>query len=192
MRGAALMRGWEGTLLAVGPQGIGRSVSVTVAADLAQLRILVAAVGERSEPPWWPTQFFSPTGQKWMARVFPRTEFLARLSATTKAAARVHDAAVGGRDRYHLFRLPSDLESTLGREATALSDDVSEATVAEILSRLGQLAGEARELLGAGPILIADTDHIGRSTTIRTLAATYLAAANSGIRVFPYFGETAG
>jgi CRP-like cAMP-binding protein len=165
---------------------------VTVAADLAQLRMLVAAVGERTEPPWWPTQFFSSTGQKWMARVFPRTEFLARLSATTKAAARVHDAAVGGRDRYHLFRLPSDLESALRREATALSDDVSEATLAETLSRLSQLAGEQREGLGVGPILIADADHIGRSTTVRALAATYLGAAESGSRVFPYFEETAG
>jgi hypothetical protein len=167
-------------------------MSVRVAADLAQLRFLVAAAGERTDPPWWPTQFFSPTGQKWMARIFPRTEFLARLSATTMAAARIHDAAVGGRDRYHLFRLPSDLESALRREASALSDDVSVATLGEILRRLDQLAGDQREELGAGPILIADKKKIGRSTTVRALAATYVGAANSGSRVFPYFEETAG
>ena len=164
---------------------------MTVAADLAQVRVLVAAIGERTEPPWWPTQFFSPTGQKWMARVFPRTEFAARLSATTKAAIRVHEAAIGGRNRYHLFRLPGTLESATQREASALSDHISEASLSEILRQLGEFAAEHQAAPGTGPVLIADLAHIGRSATVQVLAATYLAAASTGRRVFPYFEDTA-
>ena len=164
---------------------------MTVAADLAQVRILVAAIGERTAPPWWPTQFLSPTGQKWMARVLPRTEFAARVSATTMAAVRAHEAAIGGRDRYHLFRLPSALESATQREARALSDHISDASLAEVLRQLGQFAGEHEGAPGTGPVLIADLAHIGRPATVQVLAATYLAAASTGRRVFPYFGDTA-
>ncbi len=162
---------------------------MTVVADLACLRVLVAAAGERTHPPWWPSQFLTPTGQGWIARVFPRTQFVARVSATTKAAARVHDAAVGGQSRYHLFRLPIELESAVVREVLPQSDEFPIATQDDILRQLGALATDVAAVSSTGPALIGPTSLIGRSITIRQLAATYLAAIVSGTHVFPYFEE---
>ena len=117
-----------------------KAESTEATMELALLRALVAALGERTTPPWWRTQFLTDVGLRALARVFPRTAPSAAVSSTTIAAQADHDKRIGVGRRFHLFRLPQDLERFL---SAALSEDQLRIRVAELVrDEFGRLLHE--------------------------------------------------
>src|SRR2546425_5415498 len=93
------------------------------------LRAVVAALGERADPPWWRTQFLTEAGLRATQRIFPRTGVAAAIKSTSAAAKAEHDRLIGIGGRYHLFRLPTSLENGV---AHALSET-------DMLTELGRV-----------------------------------------------------
>ena len=91
----------------------------TLIDQLLRTRLLVAALGERVQEPWWRTQFLTTTGLRVGQRIFPRRFGAAALSTATAAACRDHDVHTGRRS-FHLFRLPGQIENQLVKAANQL------------------------------------------------------------------------
>src|SRR3989304_8423551 len=81
-----------------------------VAEPSATLRVLVGALGELADPPWWRTRYLSETGLRFLERIYPHPAFAAAVGATTIAARAVHDESIGRGSVSHLFRLPQSFE----------------------------------------------------------------------------------
>src|ERR1035441_5172799 len=94
-----------------------------------ELRSIVAAVGERTTPAWWHTRILTDVGLRVTGKVFPRTALTTALKSVSHVAQVDHDQRVGS-DRYHLFRLPPEIECDLfGQRMDREELRASEATV---------------------------------------------------------------
>lgn len=159
--------------------------------NLLLLRAIVAAVGERTSPPWWRTTLLTDVGLRISARVFPRTALEAAVKSVAMVAQRDHDERVGA-DRFHLFRLPSQTERELW---ASLSQDHTRSEIGVLLNgdrqglldRLEVIAGEQRVEATDGPIRIGSVSDIRKPEFISRCAAHYLASVAYGTRRFPYF-----
>ena len=163
----------------------------TAVQELLRLRLIVAALGERLPKPWWRCQFLSPTGLRYMERVFPRQFTAAALESATVAARRDHDANVGARS-YHLFRLPPHLEDQLAEtlaEGGLNAGDLRDSTEG-IMAWLSQLGSEASLPSGAGPKLLGNVDAVLKPAVRTTIAGLYVKAAREETRIYPYFEAT--
>lgn len=155
--------------------------------ELLHLRIAVATLGERLPKPWWRSQFLSPTGLRYMERIFPRRYVAAALESATVAAGRDHDANVGARS-YHLFRLPPHLEDRLAEAVAegALDDDKFPEAVPELLVHVANLGAEAELPSGTGPKLLGSVDGILKPAVLAKMAGLYARAAQDESRIYPY------
>src|SRR5664280_937787 len=72
---------------------------------LLQIRLLVGFLGERAQFAWWPTAFYDPSSQLFLAPVFSKTSQLAQYHGVTEAARLLHDEHLNV-GSYHLFRFP--------------------------------------------------------------------------------------
>lgn len=68
---------------------------------LVILRAVVAALGERTTPPWWRTQFLTDAGLRAVSRIFPRTAVSSAVTSACIAARSEHDRLIGVGKRYH-------------------------------------------------------------------------------------------
>ena len=162
------------------------SKSEMLISKLDRLRWLVALLGSKKNAAWWDCSFMDETGIKFLANPFPRSAATAALHATTEAAQRIHDAALGKIGCYHLFRLPLTIEDRLldvAESGELLSQD---AALAELAS-LADAAINAPE----GPVQIGVQKRILTETSVQELAAHYHSAFSKGIRCFPYFSAEA-
>jgi len=153
------------------------------------LRLHVAALGERLSPPWWRTEFLSPTGLRFVQRLFPRAYLAAALESATVAARRDHDANIGRRS-FHLFRLPAHIERQLAdlmRTDDVFADATIPDTPVQLIEVLEALALQGTTLVGTGPRLLGSLNDINTPTTINKLASLYAYAARKGERIYPYF-----
>jgi hypothetical protein len=125
--------------------------------EILQLRLLVAAMGERSAPPLWRTQFLTEVGIRALTRIFPRTAASAALTSVLAVARESHDKRIGVGGRYHLFRLPTNLEHAItllmsepsfGSLATA----VAAKRVEELVQEIGRMANGRAVEAAEGPI----------------------------------------
>ena len=91
---------------------------------IIRLRVVVLALGESAQPPWWRTGFLNETGLRFLERLYPRSAFRAAVHAAGKAACEIHDQAIGRRGVFHLFRLPEALEAEV-RAFASFSERVS-------------------------------------------------------------------
>lgn len=155
--------------------------------ELLRLRLLVAALGERLPKPWWRSQFLSPTGLRYMERIFPRRYVAAALESTAVAAGRDHDANVGARS-YHLFRLPPHLEDRLAEAVAegALDSDKLPEAVPELLAQVAKLGSEAELPTGTGPKSLGSVDGILKPSVLAKMAGLYARAAQDESRIYPY------
>lgn len=158
---------------------------------VAELRVLVGYLGEKTQANWWSSEFFSTTAAAFLAPIFNRTLFLAQYQGATTAAAKVHDEAIGVGRIYHLFRLPIGLEQA---SADALSDvgfvGTIQARLASrelALARLAELAGKL-ESASPGPVSLGQMSQDLKPELTRA-AGFYFAALTSGIQTFPYMRE---
>jgi hypothetical protein len=164
---------------------------------LALLRALVATLGERTTPPWWRTQFLTDVGLRALARVFPRTASSAAVISTAIAAQADHDRRIGVGRRFHLFRLPQDLERSL---SAALSEDQFRIRVAELvggepgrlLREIGNIANGRTTPEREGPVTLGPVARLAGTTAIEELASYYHASFETNNRALPYFEEGQG
>ena len=161
---------------------------------LALVRALVAGLGERLTPPWWRSQFLTDVGLRGTSKIFPRTVTSTAISSTVIGARGDHDKRIGVGRRYHLFRLPADLEPLV---VDTIKTDSFSAEAASLLGRpsnalmtaLAALAegGEAKP--SEGPIGLGAPERILEGQGVAEMAAYYHMAIETGHRIFPYFEE---
>src|SRR5712692_5828586 len=163
-----------------------------VPSHILHLRVIVTALGEVSQPPWWRTQYLSETGMRFLERLYPRTAFAAAVRATGVAACAIHDGSIGHGRLYHLFRLPIALEREmqtflLGEYGTGLAQEMRPllGNVEELITRLHALAAEVpKETIG--PWRIGKGTDLNRPEVYRRMAGAYLRAFQGGDKIFPY------
>jgi hypothetical protein len=171
----------------VGKPEFGQSVS-----SLIHLRTIVAALGERTSPPWWRTQFLSNVGLRTIGRIFPRTAIRAALESTCIVARADHDRRIGVGRAYHLFRLPTSLEGALSTltmddqfcaEVTAMLAQPKEDLVRSLSTITNSRKAEAVE----GPIRLGLAERLLEPAGLEEMASHYRSSLEIGRRVFPYF-----
>jgi hypothetical protein len=163
--------------------------------DLLELRTLVAVLGERATPQWWRTQFLTDVGFRALIRVFPRTAASVALNSVLIAARADHDKRIGVGHRYHLFRLPPNMEHAvshlLAQEAfPARAADIVSKGREDLISALATMAHGHEESSADGPIMVGSTDNI-LNAGVESLATHYRHSFQTNRRVFPYFDDTA-
>ena len=158
--------------------------------DVIRARLLVASLGERAQTPWWRSQASTEVSGRWLERLFPRTATRAALEIGSRAALAVHDARLGGGGVYHLFRLPVSMEAAIqdvlagdGTNLPAVVEGVNEDTAFGLLA---EMAGPERAEASEGPTNCGRVSSLQRGRGLRRICAAYLAAFQSGTRVFPY------
>ena len=156
--------------------------------DLLRLRALVGFLGEADQFGWWDTSFLETTGQRFLARPFPRSAMNAALHSVTVAAGHLHDKSVEKGDVVHLFRLPHIQERRLAEalrseDALSVSNVVRDETTA--LEALGQMTGARTPRPGA--VRVGEPDDVSTPDGIRDMAGYYYEAFTAGHRTFPYF-----
>ena len=160
-------------------------------ARIRDLRAVVAAIGERTDPPWWHTNVLTDVGLRVACHVFPRTALRAALKSVSVVAQLDHDRRVG-RDRYHLFRLPPEIERNLfGSPFDAFDNEHLEVPISADLKTLVTSLKRISDLKDAsateGPLKIGTAHDLGNDEWIPVCAAQYLASVETGVRCFPYF-----
>jgi len=164
--------------------------------DLLLLRTFVAVLGERATPQWWRTQFLTDIGLRTLTRVFPRTAPSAALSSVVIAARDDHDKRIGIGRRYHLFRLPSNMEHALATRLTMaafavrMTDIVSRGRD-DLIHQIATMVNGRDAAPAGGPVRVGSTADIGRDG-IERLATEYHHSFETDRRAFPYFDDVAG
>ena len=154
-----------------------------------QLRLAVGYLGQRKQSSWWDCDLLDQTGIRFLQTTFPRTAIAAGYRATTEAACRTHDQSLGRMGRYHLFRLPPEIEDQVELCAGRMNWEtllLQIGTPDSALAGLNELA-EARITAPEGPVQIGVVRKLLTPVSIQEIAAHYHSAFISGIRCFPYF-----
>ena len=158
----------------------------------AMVRVLVSALGELGESPWWRTKYLSDTGLRFLERIYPRTAFAAGVRGCRIAARGVHDESIGRGEVFHLFRLPQAFEHDIERELTI---ELGQRLLEEVQGMLGdadRLRGRLLDLaqkdqnVKPGPWRL-DGGDAAKPETYGRLAGAYAAAFDRNERVFPYW-----
>ena len=167
------------------------------------LRLLVGYLGERAQGAWWPTAFYEPSGRLFLEPVFGKTARLAQYHGVLEAARRLHDDHLSV-NRYHLFRLPEEVEQNLHglierqvREAaTPPVPQNQEAALAALQSLAladapspdGAAANQDPAALPhrEGPLAIGSIQQLHHPDTLKSIAAAYGAAFAQGTKTYPY------
>lgn len=164
--------------------------------EIFWLRILVLALGETCELPWWRTKYMSSVGFRFLERLYPRTFLKAALNASGKAARDVHDQSVGKVAVYHLFRLPPGLDVELQQFQPKMStEDLSElhetvgdrTRLLEKLEEIGNNTTHTAELAGA--LKIGAEADCYNEQSYEQMAAIYYSAFSESKKAFPYFSD---
>jgi len=155
---------------------------------LLQMRMLVGFLGERAQFAWWPTAFYDPSSRLFLEPVFAKTSRLAQYHGVVEAARRLHDEhlSVG---RYHLFRLPEEVEqdlhatvqSSVGEELASQAPQSKEAAL-EALKRLAATSGAS----SVGPTAVGSLKDLDSTDTLKAIAAAYLSAFARNAKTYPY------
>jgi hypothetical protein len=159
----------------------------TLIHKLDRLRWLVAILGSKMNAGWWDCSFMDETGIKFMMNSFPRSATSAAFNATTEAAQRVHDTALGRIGCYHLFRLPLTIEDRLFEASESDGDLLSKGAAMAELASMADASINAPD----GPVQIGVEKKILTETSMRELAAHYHSAFLKGTRCYPYFSTEA-
>lgn len=161
--------------------------------NYAKLRLAVGRLGESVDPPWWHAAFFSSESDAFLTPVFPRTQWLTRMTATSEAAARIHDEHLGVGRVFHLFRLPETFEQQIAESAKSnnfveeMAPLMGDADGAR--SFLEQLATGHETIEGTGPVRLGTPDDLDIRDILATMAGAYRHAFEKEIRIYPFVSD---
>jgi len=156
------------------------------------LRVLVAALGEKAHAGWWASSFLGEAGIRYLTYAFPRVPELAAIQGAVEAARREHDARIGASGVSHLFRQSYEVELLILDQLKSMGDDLRERMVStycnaqECRSALLSMAGSP-ESGHEGPVQIGTMNGLPDEASIKRMAAIYLGAFEGGQCAFPYF-----
>lgn len=158
---------------------------------LAQLRIIVAYLGESSPKPWWPTEFLTEAGLDFFRGVFPKTAVSAAVNGAVRGAQEVHDERIGRIGVRHLFRFDGGLERDLHREILHAPPEGVVALVSDREAALAALKKLVVQTVSAapGPVQIGRFGQETAPDAVTDLAAHYYDAFTNHRLVYPYFAE---
>jgi len=152
---------------------------------ILRLRILVGYLGEKPQSNWWPSSFLTRSSDAFIAPVFGSAGAATKVVGVCEAARRVHDAAIGVGQVFHLFRLPETTEQDL-HKGLADADMGGLETVESALRKLGEMAC-GRPEAKPGPVRIGPLDALANLEWMPLAAAHYRVAFAAGVHSFPYF-----
>ena len=158
--------------------------ALSVYSLLARLRLSVLAAGEALPEKYWDSKGLSASGQGDLIAIFPRTSLLAAMTHATELARAHHDKQTRASGVYHLFRLPTDIETAIHHEMIeSISNDHDvQANLWTEIDELPKAEVEAEE----GSINLNTLD-LSTTKPIAKLAATYKAAMDKGLACVPFF-----
>ena len=161
----------------------------TSLSPLAQLRVLVAHLGEMSRPAWWNSEFTTPAGLDFSRYNFTRSHVSAAVAGATVAARSMHDERIGRKGTRHLFRLDAGLERAIHREILEADQDELAGMIESADVALANLRSLAQQTVDApdGPVQVGRLGEEERARAVVDLAAHYLSGFESGRVVLPYF-----
>ena len=159
---------------------------------LAEIRLLVGFLGEKTQPGWWGSNFIGTSSEAFLAPVFSRTTMLARYHGVCEAAMLVHDEHIGVGANYHLYRMPESAERAAAK-AVAETDfqqqinDVLGSSEA-VQKRLGELAATDADK-AQGPVVLGSYADADLNQHLRQSASHYARAFKEGYECFPFMRE---
>jgi hypothetical protein len=127
--------------------------------------------------------------------LFPRTANAGAITLAWQAARREQDRRMGNAGAFHLFRLPSATEDQFQRllreQGFGQESIESIATFDLAVQALRDFGGASRAAaIEAGPRHFGSIVSVERSeTSLREIAAIYLAGVEQRVQVLPYFSE---
>lgn len=162
---------------------------------LVRLQILVLTLGQPKHFGWWKSEFLLPTGLRYLQRIYPRDFFWAAIRSSALAAKDAHDNAIGVKDAFHLFRLPSSvtnrLHSITASDYSAIEQELAPILEdqSQLLTRLETLAGNTRPAIHVGPVRIGTGKDLIKPETIAQIAYLYHSAFQRNAKTYPYFDQ---
>ena len=160
---------------------------------VADLRMAVGYLGEKSQNNWWSSSFLAPQAKTYLSPIYPRTVALAQYRGVTEAALLVHDEFIGIGKNYHLFRLPEAIEHAAADYIQAQDEDhypkmlESNESALDVLQKLAAGKGDKAE----GPVTVGQYSDSTLSEMLQEAAGYYLAAFQSGAKCYPFMREAA-
>ncbi|MGQ7848550.1 BrxE family protein [Granulosicoccus sp. 3-233] len=160
--------------------------------SLAELRLLVGFLGEKTQHNWWGSSFIGATSEAFLAPVFPRTTMLARYHGVSEAAMLVHDEHIGVGANFHLYRLPDSLERAAAKVvATDSSKELMNSVLGSseaALARLSELCVMDAEKV-EGPVVVGNYSDAALNDMVQLSTSHYLKAFTGAYKCFPYMRE---
>jgi len=164
--------------------------------NYARLRLAVGCLGESVTPRWWQAGLFSSESDAFLTPIFPRTQWQARMTATSEAATRIHDEHIGVGRVFHLFRLPEALEQQIAEAAKSSEFRAEMASLVdgedEARSLIDQLARGGKAVEGAGPVRLGTPDDLAEHDTLAAMAGVYHRAFEDKTKIYPFVSEREG
>jgi len=160
---------------------------------VADLRMAVGYLGEKSQNNWWSSSFLAPQAKTYLSPIYPRTLGLAQYRGVTEAALLVHDEFIGIGKNYHLFRLPEAVEHATADYVQAQDEDHyskmldSQESALAVLQKLAGGSGSQAE----GPVAVGQYADANLSEMLQEAAGYYLAAFQAGSKCYPFMREAA-
>lgn len=155
---------------------------------IAELKLLVGYLGEKSQHNWWESNFLGTSSGAFLMHTFPRTTLLSQYHGVNEAALLVHDEFVGVGKNYHLFRLPVSIERNVASAIQELAADEKLNNTLKskesVQQRLAELAAKAEGQ--DGPVNIGAFDDTKLEHLMHTSAGFYLSAFQHGKKCFPF------
>lgn len=162
--------------------------------SFAKLRLAVGCAGERATPAWWKSDFCSQQSDAFLAPIFPRSLWAARLHAVSDAASRIHDEHIGvGQRVFHLFRFPESLEQAIA-DLLRDSDFTSELAViiasdAAAITHIDEMSNSTKCSGSSGPFRVGSASSLLDEATLPAIAAAYRDGFSSGEPLFPFIDD---
>jgi len=152
--------------------------------SLARIRLSVLASGETLPGKYWDSLGLNQTGQTDLLMIFPRTSLTAAATHAEQLAQAHHDERTRSSGVYHLFRLPTDIESSIHHEMIhSIPNDLDlHANLWSELEDLPKGDVSAEE----GPVDLGELN-LTKLKDISKIAHTYKAAFDAGLNCIPYF-----
>lgn len=148
---------------------------------IAELRVLVGYLGEKSQCDWWGSNFLGPQSKIFLSHPYPRTSFLAQYHGVCEAALLVHDEYIGVGKNYHLYRLPDSLEREIAKAAQELDINDKLKSTDEAFQALEQLVSGVVDK-NEGPVNVGTFSDASLEAILKAAASHYLQAFKGGTK----------